>query len=326
MDILTQVLLALFYLVLPTGILIVSLTSNILGIAVLLRKRMKYIHMGPRNMYIYMFVMDSIIELQILVVILACFNFNIPTMSDLACKLYRYFNYVTNCITQMMLVYISVDRIVSIRFPAKRHILRSKRNQIAYIFVLVLFNMVYFIPVPFFYEVQVYSDFLATRQIYNQTNNYNFFNPAFMLVCEPNSRNSHIMLSSMVFINRTLISSVILIITTISLVISIFKIRERIRNNKTLKKDIKFSITAVFLNVFYLMLVCPIFFLFLKEDYYPYINLIIFFSYLLFLSYGINFYIFYFTNSLFRREFYNMIKRQNNVKFKLNFKLLNRRK
>jgi hypothetical protein len=49
----------------------------------------------------------------------------------------------------MLLVYISIDRYVSIKFPALRYFLRKRNNQLIYFMFIFMFNLLYYLPVAY---------------------------------------------------------------------------------------------------------------------------------------------------------------------------------
>ena len=73
------------------------------------------------------------------------------------------------------------------------------------------------------------------------------------------------------------------------------------------RKDIKLSISLLFLNLLFLLLNLPIVtdqFLPFESDKYTIV------SYIYYTSYAVNFYILIFTNSLFRKEFYQLFEKK----------------
>ena len=105
---------------------------------------------------------------------------------------------------------------------------------------------------------------------------------------------------------------------SILLIKAIFKSRSRInlnntvRENKRLKKDIKFAISLLLMNLLFVILHLPfasVIFLTFYDNY----DLFNIFYYIYYISYGINFYIIFFTNSLFRTVFFTILFRKTNM-------------
>ena len=99
-------------------ILLFGLFGNIIGLAVLNRK--KLIQIGPVHVYRFLLTIDSI-YLVLIIQKYVQFGFNIPVnkISPLICKITSYFNYSLDGISPMLLVYISIDRYLFIRFSNK---------------------------------------------------------------------------------------------------------------------------------------------------------------------------------------------------------------
>ena len=115
-----------------------ELIGNTTGLFLFRTKKLK--NLGPRNMYSYLFTMDSLYLIQILVQYLQnSYNYDFTIQSELFCKMYQYFSYSLCPVSGYILGYISLDRCVAIRAPSKRFILRKTRNQLIY-FLSVFLN------------------------------------------------------------------------------------------------------------------------------------------------------------------------------------------
>ncbi len=89
-------------------------------------ERPKMLEIGPRNTYKYLFISDTIFLVQIIVTWLQLtFNIDPTIVSNVLCKLWWYLNYSLAAQSSMLLVYISVDRYVSIKMPAQRFFMRK---------------------------------------------------------------------------------------------------------------------------------------------------------------------------------------------------------
>ena len=112
--------------------------------------------------------------------------------------------------------------------------------------------------------------------------------------------------------NRVLIPFGLMVLCTGLLVYRIFDSRKRIRvpprRNRHFGRDLRFSATSLMLNVFYLGLCLPYSILVLVPNYFDNKLLYYFLDYLTFLCFSLDFYLVFFTNSLFRLEFYKLFR------------------
>ncbi len=105
--------------ILPGLILGLGLFGNSLGFKVM--ERPKMLEIGPRNAYKYLFIMDTIYLLQLIVTNLQLsYQIDITLISNISCKLWWYINYSLANQSSMLLVYISIDRYIAIKVPALR--------------------------------------------------------------------------------------------------------------------------------------------------------------------------------------------------------------
>ena len=212
---------------------------------------------------------------------------NLIIISSVGCKIYQYFNYGLDALSPFCLVYISVEKFISIAYPNKRLILKKKNIQIYYFVSLCVFNIFYHLNVPISYD---------TVTISNTTT-----------ICFFNNDENQLTVTLMDLIDFILIPFILMIIFSTLLIITIFKSRSKVNNslkeNKRLKKDIKFSISLLSMNLLFILLNLPdeidLFLPFNNEIYSPLAQLCN-------LSFAINFYLILFTNSLFRKEFISL--------------------
>jgi hypothetical protein len=279
---------------LPPFILIVGLVGNTLGFLLLLNKNLKSI--GPRDAYLYLFFSDNFYLLQIIGTFLQySFSLNFPSISNISCKLWNYFNYCIAPISAWLIIYISLDRYTSIKFPAWRFTLRKESNQLAIFLIIIVINLAFYLPVAFDYDLKNY---------YN-TSTCNFID-TFSLE----------LISYMDLGMRVVVPFVLMISLTILLIYELFKSRRRIvenflaEENQTFYKEIRLAFTSICFNLIYILTQLPISLTIFYSDYFS--NLFYIFTYYFFyLSYAINFYIILVTNSLFRTKFIEIFIRSN---------------
>lgn len=128
-----------FYLFSPI-IIVLGLFGNIMGLIVL--KGNKLDKLGPKLMYRILFLMDLIFLLTLIKYYMSeSFDIHLETTSVWFCKFYYYITYGFSTISPMMLLYISIERIVSIKLPSKRFILRKQKYQIFYFLTVLISNL-----------------------------------------------------------------------------------------------------------------------------------------------------------------------------------------
>ena len=81
------------------------------------------------------------------------FDFQISKVSSTICKLYNYFNYSLDTQSPMLLVYITADRLLSFKHPTMAALLRKEKTQLAYFVVVIIWNLVWYSPIAFYYQL-----------------------------------------------------------------------------------------------------------------------------------------------------------------------------
>lgn len=126
-------------------------------------------------------------------------------------------------------------------------------------------------------------------------------------VCNFIDTTSQDIISYMDLVNRAVVPFLLMIVFTVVLIDFIFKSRKKIqhqqqsKDNNRLKKDIRFAVTSVALNVIFFFFSLPTSVL----PFFPAYNSDIPFSlclYLFYAGFGCNFYILFFTNSIVKNE------------------------
>ena len=283
------------YYVLPIIIFTLGLFGNIIGFIVLI-KRKKLLSNGTRKMYIYLFIIDTIYLIGLLIdYIEISLGYTLSAYSNLTCKLSTFLKYSLANISPMILVYISIERYIDIKYPIQRFILQKNKIQIIYLLIIICLNIVYYMPFSLFI---------------NQNNNHNNNE---IITCGFNDTLSHFdsILSYFDMFNRVLMPFILMLLSSILLVSTIYKSRKRViqnynkMDNKIFKKDLKLAFTSLILNFFYVLLNLPI----SINDIINFNDPAYFLSlYSFYASYSDNFYLLLFSNFIFRQEFYNLFK------------------
>ena len=278
-----------------TILLIIGLLGNLIGLIVFSKLDTK--RFSSRNIFISLAVVDTI-NMCILSVNLFLREKNIfmELLSDLSCKLIKsLFSHAFEATSSWLLVFLSIDRFISIRF--QNAIFNKKISfQCIIIFSILILNLVVYTP----------KAILNEHTTYNISNQSNF-------ACQNKKYNTRIILEVIDFLNSTLIPFLLMLFFSIQLIYVIFKSRLRIiritnqlaRNR--LRKDIKFAITSIILNFMFFIFNLPIslanfFSVEVNSDLF---HIVI---YIFFASFGVNFYILFFFNSLFRKKVCSLLK------------------
>jgi len=224
------------------------------------------------------------------------FNYDVTIFSSIGCKIFMFFNYGLDALSPWCLVYISIEKFIAIAYPAKRFLFKRYRNQIIYLIILILFNIVYRLNVPFGFDLINYDNITFC----------NFINDEWQRT-----------IAFMDLANCALAPFLLMLIFSILLIVTIFKSRSRVNLNasdsgkKRLKQDVKFAISLITMNLFFLILILPLEIVIFFLPYYNY-DLFNILYYVFYISYAINFYVLFITNSLFRKVFLSLFFKMEN--------------
>jgi hypothetical protein len=280
-----------FFYIFPPLVLILGLFGNIFGYYLLKRPKMSEI--GPRNTYKFLFALDTINLIQIIVNYLQfSFKTDITIISNVSCRLWVFINYSLATPSSMCLVYISIDRYISIKLPAKRYFLRKRNNQFIFITFIIVFNLIYYLPV-------VYS--------------FSIFSTANTTLCNFNDDFSQSLVSYMDLAIRVCLPAFLITAFSILLGIEIIKSQRRIlanfqkEENQYYFNEIRMALSSIWMNIIYVSLQLPVSIYSFVPEYYLLDSYMVAY-YLYYLSYGINFYAMLFFNSLFNSELISFLK------------------
>ena len=219
------------------------------------------------------------------------------TISNFFCKLRQFFGYSGYAVSIWFLMIISLDRFLSISFPNKFLFRKKNQFQILTSCFIIGFNYCLYIPIWFYYLDE-------TKK--NQTNQtitiYTCRSPGFWA-------------ELMNLFQGCLIPLSLVFLFTLLTIRSVFNSRKQssiINSSTTVKsRDIKFAISSITINIIYLTISFPFYLLLLIKDYsivfadldnlYKMLNSISFFF--LYIGLTLTFFINYFVNSMFRKEF-----------------------
>ena len=217
------------------------------------------------------------------------------------CKIIYYFVYMIPSFSIWVLVVISIDRFLSIVYPTRFLFRKLKRNQILALFLVFIFQSIYWLPVPF----------LAYISINNGTTN-----ETVSYYCEYGT----ITVDIMDLFYSSLFPLFLMFISTSLTLKTIFRSRMKSQNNHQQQnqsaikpKDIKFAISSISLNVFFFIFNIPLTVYSLIHNFFKleseFKELLYSVCELLFhVNYSTLFFVSYYFNSIFRKEFLRLIK------------------
>jgi hypothetical protein len=250
-----------------------------------------------RNLYRALAVSDTLYLLFISIELICfyCFDFSLRKISNLSCKITRYLTFFLGSLSAWLLVYISINKYILIRFN-KNKLIQKNWFQCISILVIFFYNLVYYSPAIVL---------LSLKENYsNQSNDSNVF---YSCVCD-----HEYFIDYMDLMNFTLLPFFFMIIFSIMIIITIFRSRLRIlrlgniHDRNRFKKDIKFAISSILLNIFFVILNLPLCIgniIDSENEIFNDVNFCVFLS-----NFCVNFYILIFSNSIFRKEFSNLFK------------------
>ncbi len=141
------------YIIFGPIVLFLGLFGNVMGLVVLKGKQLN--KLGPKQMYKYLFIINLLALLIILNNHLTqSYDIGFHTSSRFACKLSNYFMYTFSPFVPMILIYILVERYLSIKYPVESNLLRNRKSQFVYISIIIVINMLLFLYIPFISDLR----------------------------------------------------------------------------------------------------------------------------------------------------------------------------
>lgn len=265
------------------SVTILGLLGNTFGFVMTCRKKLKTI--GPVHIFSCLFIFNStslIIHLEYFLFKISLFD--IKLTSKLACKLYFYASFLSNSIVTMMLVYITLERFLSMKYPVESNLLRQRAIQLGFIFVSIGMSAIVYFP------NYIHHDIVTIQR--NDTH-YNVYNKTLCTFASPNSKPIILFLA---FLNRVFLSIILILAFSLVLIFKIKSVKNRVylfytqREIVLFKRDLKLSLLSIVLNSLSISLTLPIIlvvfvFKYSNEKYFYACNLF-------YLSHALNFYLY----------------------------------
>jgi hypothetical protein len=222
------------------------------------------------------------------------------------CIVYYFTDYTLPAVGAWIVVFISFERLICALFVKKTYFM--KKNSYNLIIILFIFLINVFLYILFF----IFADY-NDKSVKNYSSNVltNKHN------CYFEMSEFYYTISLFDFLNAAVLPFVLMLGCSIGLIISIVKSRFRTNNSKSikliknLKKDVKFSIQILFLDILFLALSIHTYILDILEIHlgtYYFISQILYY-----LRFLINFFVYLILNSLFRRELKSIFKCNNKI-------------
>ncbi|CAF1015939.1 unnamed protein product, partial [Brachionus calyciflorus] len=210
------------------------------------------------------------------------------------CKISDFSIYFGCAVSAWILVIISLDRLIKMYYPMGDSFFSKPKTQYCLISVLIVFNIGYNSPL-FIYPVTSpnKTNYSEAKCQYIDELKYFWWMDLF---------------------NSTLITFSIMIISTSMTINCLFKLKLKI--NKTNRRDYKFSLCSIGLNLSFFLFNMPTAVFFLVSSYVDMENDIYFFllvltNCLFYMNFAMMFYINFAFNSSFRREFFRLFSGEN---------------
>jgi hypothetical protein len=275
--------------------LIISLVGTTLGIIIFSRKKLKKFPM--RCTYQWLLATDAFYVAKIAIQNTFVYTSigNLKYLSSFACKLYIYTNFMICPISSWLLVVISAERCIGIVFGNRIKIFKNRKFEMFLIALTIIYN--FLINIPFLLYQDIQQSFTNSTDSNETQIDYD---------CEFGSIEYIQAFYLMDMINSTLVPYAIMLVSSIILIVFVIKSRmrvERLTNNKekkSLVKEIRFGMTILLLNFFFVILNLPICVANYVDTLSDFMyNLI---GFIFMMSFCINFYILAVFNTIIRKE------------------------
>lgn len=287
--------------------------GNTMGMLVFRREKMKKI--GPIYIYQLMFISDTIGLLQMTnAFMLNLTGRNVSNIASLPCKIVSYLAFAFFFLQPMLLLYISIERLVSVKYTAKRFVMKKKSAQLVFSTLTIAIGLIAFLPAFFYFDIK------TTDQQPNNLSklNLNETNLGTSLpVCTFSGLFGQKVVTYTNYVTRILIAYGLMSACSVLLIVTAFQLRRRIvhnfltnsnlKENEKYAKDIRLAVALILLNLIYLVFNVPYSVLLSKPNYFENILETAALSSLFYYSLCVNFYLLLISNKMTRNEFIKMV-------------------
>ena len=296
-------------------VIVVGIVGNILSYVVYSRKTFSKTSCG--FYFRALSISDSVyLLIMILEFMAAGLEIDLRNYSDLSCKIIWFALYIPPTVSSWFEALVSFDRMINIVAPSKMMFLRTRKVTILLVIAVICIQTSIYTPVLYFYQLIV--DFNSSGLAIGSTNgsSISYLNFSDSITCASASSTYANILSLYDLIYSTLTPFVVMSISTIVILVKVFKSRHKItsrgRKSRRDNKDIQFTITSVSLCLLFFVLNIGITTFMLLASF----NLVAYQDFQLLLSivcvfflmdYSLKFYVYFLVNHNFRAEFKSMV-------------------
>ena len=173
--------------------------------------------------------------------------------------------------------------------------MQNKLNQLIYFLLLTAVNLIYYVAIPFCYDIIDY--------------NLNVVNASESLGCDFISYEAQMIASYMDLTMRDILPCSLIFVFSLLSIITIFRVRRKVHSQTTsrIMRDIRFTFVTLSMNLLFIMMSLPLAIVLFIPGYYSSTSFIVTF-YIFYFSYGVNIYVMCLSNSLVRKEVINLFK------------------
>ena len=226
---------------------------------------------------------------------------NVIHQYSFICKSITYFTFVSSGITAWLLVFLSIDRFITIKYPIRPKLLSKNYFYVLICFLIYIFNILYNIPALFYYDL-IYDD--DEEDLVSNTTKKDKY-------CDTISEKSNKTFFLMDLLNSTVIPFTIMLFLSIWIINLLRVMKFRVKNsiskiNERNKKDARFAFTIIILNLVFLVFYLPTTVFDSNEGKDNKLAGDITLD-LLLVHFSIDFFIYLTTNSMFRNELFNLL-------------------
>ena len=232
---------------LPIVVFFLGVLGNMLIIAVLMRP--KFQNMSSRKILCVLSLNDMLSIMTILIYHGSAFDFNFIYENKIACQILALFYYQFGAVAGWTMCLVNIERLISIKYSQVKLFVD---NRIFTIILLLLYGGNFGVYLARSLQVAIY-DGISNELITNFTD----LNDNDSIICDVYDPNADFIYSMIDLVNSTLVPFLLMIVSSILIIKSIYDIRKRLLINHTIKdmrrfkRDLQFSITILVLDLFY---------------------------------------------------------------------------